>query len=708
MAESQDFLFELYTEEIPAFYQIRAHSDWQKKFPQLLHESKIDFQDIKVGASARRIYVLVEGLSLLQRTEEVELKGPPAAICKKEGKPTPALLGFAKKAGIDPSEVEFRQIDGKEYACAKVKEGGASTVTILPSLLEKLVLEQKFPRSMRWGSLEISYARPVLSYYAKFGKELLSFSGGFFDVVSLSPEPVATEIPEKEHVKVDEPGDYLSALASRGVIVDPVLRKEKIIELLKEAAGSEEPLIDERLLDEVNYLVERPGIVRGQFDEEFLELPEILILSEMEEHQRYFGLRGKDGKLSSSFLVITNGNASDPESAQNIRTGNERVLRARLSDGAYFYHEDRKLKLAERINDLKRVVYQEGMGTVFDKKERIKKIAALLAPQSSLFAAISQEEIERSCDLIKADLTTQLVYEFDHLQGEIGAIYAAFDGEKNEVVTAIREHYLPRNQGDDLPETPLGVLLSLSDKLDNIMAGFLLEKQPTANQDPLGLRRQALYIIDIIIEKEISAGFFSWINQALDAYDLSRLKKDKSALEQEFRDFFLVRLATIFEKDGFDKKLVSAALYTGDENLYHLHLKLGGLRKLQGDPEFHLLMEAFKRMNNILSDFITKNPNTKIPDEPDSKLFSLPQEEGLMGVASGFIDSVQALDEKNLDAGSYEKLFVMLARSKKEIDAFFDHVMVMDEDISLRMNRLSLLNLTVKSVKELIDISRLQ
>lgn len=711
MAQESDFLFELYTEEAPASYQEAAIVSWRQKLPQAALESGLSFQEIEISGTARRLYALIKGLAGLQETAQEELKGPPKEICFKDGEAAPPLIGFAKKAGVDPSEVYFTTIDSKEYACAKVTRGGGSAVETLGPIFEELIKKQKFPKSMRWGSKSITYARPILQYTARYGAENVSYSSEFWDNLLQVDTPLARMWPERKNLELKNGGDYESELQKEGVICNHEKRRAYIEKILAEAAGQESAIVPKHLLDEVVFLVERPVAVRGSFDAGFLELPEALILSEMNDHQRYFGLRNQEGALTNEFITIANGAFESPQAKENISRGNEKVLRARLSDGDYFFKEDRKRPLGERIDDLKRVVYQEGMGTLFDKKERLKKLAPSLLESSGFAPQVLQEgeKLERVADLAKADLTTLLVYEFDHLQGEIGAIYAKSDGEDPEVAQAIAEHYLPRHQDDDYPASPMGISLSIADKMDNIMAGFILKKQPTAAQDPLGLRRQALYVIEMIIRNKISFPLFEWLQGALSNYKSDAASPyDAGEIEKQLREFFLARLATIFEKEGFDKKLINAALYSGDGDLYGLYLKLTALKEMRDNEEFAHLMEAFKRMNNILNDFFAKNPQAKLPAEPNTKLFdaSAPHEKELYEVALQLGESIAQLD--TTQAESYRKVFQIMASGKRAVDGFFDNVMVMHDDESLRNNRLSLLQGVVLPVKNVLDISQLQ
>jgi len=712
------FLFELYTEEIPSFYQIRAISDWRDKLAKLLKDNLLEFSHVETGGTSRRIYTIIHQLKPVQISERKKIKGPPQELCLKDGQPTSALAGFSKKADVEIQDVRFESWDGKMYATAEINTGGKAIDEILPALFENLIKTQAFVRSMRWGSDSIVYARPVIHYLAQYGTKTLTFNSGIWDKIKPAEKPSGHFILGPAKVDLQNSAQYVEAMGKAGILVNPETRKQKIQQMLTTSAGEDAIIMNTSLLDEVNFLVEKPVVIRGSFPHEFLEMPDIVILSEMEEHQKYFGLmRNASGtggvdvksRLSNEFLIVANGDAKDAQALDNIRRGNEKVLRARLSDGSYFFQEDRKKKLIDRVDDLKRMVFHEGMGTVYDKKERIKAIAILLKKEIS--PALNDAKIARACDLIKADLTTHLVYEFDHLQGNIGSIYAEKDGEDSEVVSAIAEHYLPRNVNDTFPQTQMGILLSIVDKFDNIISGYILGKQPTASQDPLGLRRQTLYIIEMLIQNKINLPLVQTIEKILSVY--KSFKFDKTVLVKDIQEFFMGRLATIFEKEGFDRKLINAALGTQSDHIFELYLKLDSLRTLKEDANFLSMMAAFKRMNNIIEDFLAKTSGSdeksallkSLKGEVNSALFELPQEKRLYEIAREI--KHKSGSTSGIDRKEYEEVFTYLASVKTDVDHFFDNVMVMHQDEKIRLNRLSILHQAVEAVKTLINIEML-
>jgi len=695
-------LFELYTEEIPSFYQIRAISDWREKLVLQLQDNLLECSSVETGGTSRRIYAIVHNLKPNQISGRKKIKGPPQELCQKDGKPTSALLGFAKKTGIGAEEANFEMWDGKMYATAEINIGGKAIQDVFPGIFENLVKTQFFPRSMRWGSSSMTYARPVIQYFAMYGSSILKFTSGIWEFISASQRPIGHFILGPEKVEFENASQYVAAMEKAGILVHPEIRREKIKKMLIEYASNESVVMNNKLLDEVNFLVEKPVVIRGSFSREFLEMPGIVILSEMEEHQKYFGLlqtAGSADSLSNEFLVVANGDSKDTEAMGNIRRGNEKVLRARLADGSYFFREDRKKKLIEREGDLKRMVFHEGLGTLYDKKERIKEIAKILSKY--IYSDVNPAKMIRACDLMKADLTTHLVYEFDHLQGEIGSVYAALDGEDEEVCNSIREHYLPRNENDNPPQSKMGLLLSFADKLDNILSGFILGKQPTSSQDPLGLRRQTLYIIEMMIHNKINLSTTGLTQQLLAIY--GSFKVNNTNILKEIQEFFSGRLATIFEKEGFDRKLINAALDARSDRIYEMFLKLDSLRAMKEDENFISMMSAFKRMNNIVQDYCAKNDDA-IP-VLNEKLFELAQEKRLYEISQEIKNKTKKIS--GVDRQEYEDVFVYLASVKSDVDNFFDRVMVMHEKKDIKMNRLAILNQAVQSVKDLINIGML-
>lgn len=701
MAET--LLFELATEEIPAAYQKNLWLDWEKRLPQLLATTGLGHGKVSVFASARRIAFSVEAIQERAEDTTETLQGPAKNVAlTADGKPTPALVGFAKKAGIEPTQVTFTESPKGAYATATVVRKGKTLREALPGLLHDLCGNYRFPRSMRWADQGNVYARPIAGYFLLYGDKQWQLDEAELKGTVLESIPFRSVrghfILDTGPLQVPAASAYASTLHGHGIVADPRVRRAGIAQLLTEAASAEglSLIANDSLLDEVNFLVERPSIVVGSFSEDYLRLPDGVILSEMNQHQRYFGLRDKQGKLSNRFLIVANADTKNPAAVQNIRSGNERVLRARLSDGAFFYDEDLKRSLADRVDDLKQIVFHEGLGTYLEKVRRIGELAAIFGGDKA-----ELKQLTEAARLIKADLTTQLVYEFDHLQGEIGAVYAARNGVNPEICTAIHEHYLPRFQGDALPSTRLGTLLSLADKWDNTVAAFLLGKEPTASQDPFAIRRQSLYIIQMLVAQKIRLSLSDLLKESIRIYAADyKGKADAEQLREKIVQFFKARLVTIFEGEGFDKRLTRAAIFSGSDDAYDLFTRAAALRDIaeKDRSSFDALLAAFKRMANIIKEVKNAGPvNTGLLSQTEElALHAFAQK--LHGMAD------EAVSDPLVH---YRAIFSEFAAGKPIVDAFFDKVMVNHEDQAIKANRQNLIAYTLAAVTQLIDLEQL-
>lgn len=701
MAET--LLFELATEEIPAAYQKNLWLDWEKRLPQLLTTTGLGHGKVSVFASARRIAFSVEAIQERAEDTTETLQGPAKNVAlTADGKPTPALVGFAKKAGIEPTQVTFTESPKGAYATATVVRKGKTLREALPGLLHDLCGNYRFPRSMRWADQGNVYARPIAGYFLLYGDKQWQLDEAELKGTVLESIPFRSVrghfILDTAPLQVPAASAYASTLHGHGIVADPRVRRADIAQLLTEAASAEglSLIANDSLLDEVNFLVERPSIVVGSFSEDYLRLPDGVILSEMNQHQRYFGLRDKQGKLSNRFLIVANADTKNPAAVQNIRSGNERVLRARLSDGAFFYDEDLKRSLADRVDDLKQIVFHEGLGTYLEKVRRIGELAAIFGGDKA-----ELKQLTEAARLIKADLTTQLVYEFDHLQGEIGAVYAARNGVNPETCTAIHEHYLPRFQGDALPSTRLGTLLSLADKWDNTVAAFLLGKEPTASQDPFAIRRQSLYIIQMLVAQKIRLSLSDLLKESIRIYAADyKGKADAEQLREKIVQFFKARLVTIFEGEGFDKRLTRAAVFSGSDDAYDLFTRAAALRDIaeKDRSSFDALLAAFKRMANIIKEVKNAGPvNTGLLSQTEElALHAFAQK--LHGMAD------EAVSDPLVH---YRAIFSEFAAGKPIVDAFFDKVMVNHEDQAIKANRQNLIAYTLAAVTQLIDLEQL-
>ena len=700
-----DLIFELATEEIPAAYQKNLYADWKKRAPQLFQNAGFTFSELKVYATARRIALLVKDLPQTTESKSTVIQGPAKNVAyDQQGNPTAALQGFAKKAGIEASAVQFSVTPKGEYASATLTTQGKNLNEMLPSILEELVTQFRFPRSQKWSDLPVVYARPIAGYTLLYGStklDLAASSKADSIFKSIASRPVRGHfILNKDPLKFQLAGDYESLLGEQGVIVEVDARRKKVLQLLETTASQLKLTLikNEALLDEVNFLIESPHIIVGAYPADFSRLPDSVILSEMNQHQRYFGLRKPDGTLSEKFLIVAN-NGGSKITDDNIRTGNERVLKARLSDGAFFFDEDLKRPLSSRVDDLKQIVFHDALKTMREKVDRIAELAQTLDSKKSFDA----NTLKQAAHLSKADLTTALVYEFDHLQGEIGAVYAEHEKIQPAICVAIKEHYQPRFMDDALPESDLGAIISLADKFDNIVAAFLLGKEPSSSQDPLAIRRQTLYFIQILVRKAWQVSLSQLIASSLKTFrPLKPLSEsEEKIIVEKILAFFRTRLTTIFEAEGFDKKMTRAAVFTTSDDCFDLFSRADALRQIaqKNSADFTSLLAAFRRMANILKDA----PPSLIVDE---KLLSEKEEKALFAFSQR-LSSLLAKPKISLQ-NRYLDFFSALADGKSTVDAFFDHVMVNHEDPKIKNNRLALLTEFTDNIRQILALDELQ
>ena len=669
-----DIIFEIGTEEIPARFIPSALERMKEDFSVLLNEQGISFKTAESFGTPRRLLLYVKDAAEKQAEKAVEVTGPAKAVAyDKDGAPTKAAIGFAKGQGIDVKELQIKKTDKGEYICALKKEGGRDTEGLLTELLPRFLLKIDFPKSMYWDDKKIRFARPVRWLTALYGNKPVKFEVANVKSSNMSRghrfmSPGAFVVEDKE--------SYLHQLEASYVIVDPAKRRKIIIEqieqIAKEKGGS--VLKDEELVDTVTFLVEYPVAICGDFDKKYLELPKDILINAMKEHQKYFSIIDKSGMLMPHFICIANTKAKDMDI---VKKGNERVLRARLDDASFYFKEDRKKKLSDRTNDLKGVVFQEQLGTLYDKVQRDISLTAS-STLSPIIDAKSLVHAERAAYLCKSDLLTGVVGEFPKLQGIIGREYALLDGEKKEAADAIYEHYLPRFSGDELPKTNAGIVLSIADKIDNICGSFAIGLIPTGSQDPYALRRQGLGILQILLSKKIHISLIGLVESALSALK-DKVKKIEDA-KKDALDFIRQRMDNLLTSEGYRYDIVDAVLTAKFDDPYDCFLRIQALNKLKDETYFEPLMISFKRVINIVpKDF---------KGAVDEKALKEPAEKELFKSYKALKGDVSPL----IKAYKYEDALKRISGLKKEVDAFFDKVLVMDKDEKIKGNRLGLLN----------------
>ena len=685
----KELLLEIGTEEIPAGFARQALVDLEILTRKELDAQRIDLEGMKTLGTPRRLVLVVHALSERQRDVELRKIGPSKqAAFDPKGNPTKAAIGFAKGQGVPVESLTVVETDKGEYVCAVKKEVGKPTQEILTALLPKMILSIPFQKSMKWADGTIRFARPIHWLLALLGSEVIPFEVGNIRSGNVT---YGHRFMHRGSIPVSDFRSYLEKTREAFVLVDPVERKKGIEEgLIREAASvSGKILPDEELLDEVNFLVEYPVPLFGSFDASFLSLPREVIVHSMGEHQRYFPVVDEQGKLLPHFVFVSNIAARD---RSVVVKGNERVLRARLSDAAFFFREDLKASLEKRMEDLRKVVFQAKLGTSYEKVMRFKALAHLIARK---IAPDLLETVERASLLCKADLVTGMVGEFPKLQGAVGREYARLQGEKPEVAEAIYEHYLPAFAGDRLPNGPVGDAISMADKLDTIVGCFGVGLVPTGTADPFGLRRQALGILRIILEKKYPLSLVQLTEESGKGLN-PKMERPFEEVKREVLDFFKIRYQNFLMEKGYPFDTTEAVLSVSFDGLVDVQGRIDALRRARESKDFESIVIAFKRAMNIL-----KGSPSREPVNPS--LFSEPVEKVLY---QAFLHAKGKI-ENHLDEANYDSTLQEMIHMKRPIDDFFDGVMVMVEDEAVRNNRLALLDGIGQLFLRIADFSKL-
>ncbi|TYO97275.1 glycine--tRNA ligase subunit beta [Desulfallas thermosapovorans] len=691
---AKDFVLEIGVEELPARFLEPALTQLQKLTEQSLQEHRLAYEEIITCGTPRRITVFVRKVAETQQSLLQEVKGPAVKVAfNADGEPTRAALGFAKSNGVKVEDLVRRSVGPVDYVFAVKQEAGRPAAAVLKELAPELITGLHFPKPMRWGDLDMRFARPIRWLLCLLGGDVLPFTMAGLQADRYT---YGHRFLSSGKLVVDEAGAYFDVMRKANVIVDLAERREIIRRQVTEAAAREggQAEIDPDLLDEVTNIVEYPTALCGSFDKEYLQMPGEVLITPMREHQRYFPVRDEGGNLLPRFIAVGNG-GTDQESINIIRAGNEKVLRARLSDAAFFWQEDLKTNLADRVEGLQKVVFQESLGTVYEKVQRITALADLLAAR--LGASLEEQgDTTRAAYLAKADLLTNMVYEFPELQGIMGREYALRQGEPQRVARAIYEHYLPRFAGDELPETLPGRVLSIADKADTIVGCFGVGIMPTGSQDPYALRRQALGICHIILDGGLVLSLREIIARAYSGYT-GRVHM-KLTLEQvtgELEEFFRQRLRGLFIDRGLPYDTVDAVLAAGIDDLAGTWLRGQALEEFRTDPAFDALLTAFTRAYNLA--------RKAAHDRVDPALFDSAAERELYQA----FQSVSATATTRMNDRAYGAALSTIARLQEPVDRFFNDVMVMVDDERIRDNRLALLKKIAAFIGSMADLSKM-
>jgi len=684
---NKELFLEIGCEEIPAGFIPRATAEMKAIITKELAIARLSFSEIKTLATPRRLVLVVKGIPTVQPDAEITATGPSLkAAYGADGKPTRAAEGFARGQGVDVAALQTITTDKGEYLFVSKHETGRPTYEILTELLPALVTNIPFKKSMRWGDGDVRFARPVHWIVALFDGTVVPFS---FGTVKSGKISRGHRFMANTPFPVNDFAGYLDECERHFVIPDPEKRKEIIRrETHRVAAAAGGHLLpDEELLEQVTYLVEYPSAVHGTFSSEFLKVPKEVLITSMRSHQRYFSIVDANGGLLPGFITINNTLTEDPSV---VVKGNERVLRARLSDARFFFEEDQKVRLDDRVESLKKVVYQQKLGTSFEKMERFRSLAEGLADQ--LNPAV-KTQTSRAAWLCKADLVSAMVCEFPEVQGIMGREYALLEGETADVANAIAEHYLPTQAGGELPASDSGAFVSIADKLDTICGCFGVGLIPTGAADPYALRRATIGIIAIILDKGYRLSLRSLIGDSLELL-AAKLNRPKELVASDVLEFFRSRLVNLLGS-SFATDAVDAAIAAGFDDLVDVKTRIAALAEFKTHPDFEPLTVAFKRVGNIIKEGI---------DAPiDPALF----QDGAEGDLYEAIQKVKISADDLILSGAWLDALTVIATLRGPVDCFFDRVMVMAEDPHVRTNRLALLTTIARLFGKVADFSRI-
>ncbi len=677
----EKLLIEIGTEEIPSSYIDTAIEGFKRELTTLFDNRGLSYGDVETYATPRRLALLVNALQDRQEDRVLEIKGPPESVAFKDGKLTEQGKGFARSRGVREENLFVKDTPKGRFVFAKVLEKGMKTEDIIKDTLEEIVSKIPFPRYMVWNEKGFKFARPIRWMVVLFGSKVIDVE---IAGVKSSGITYGHRFLCRNPIKISRPEDYVELLKKGYVIPDTQDRRKTILNLLNEEAEklNGTPVIPEELLDEVVNLVEYPCVIAGRFHEKYLELPREVVETAMETHQRYFPVE-KKGELLPYFLAIINTHPSE-----DIKRNNEKVLTARLEDARFYYLEDIKVPMEKRVGLLDTITYQEGLGTLLDRVERLKKLAEFV----SNYVDFDREVVEKGIELSKADLTTLMIRdgkEFTGLEGKIGYHYAIEQGIDRKVADVIKDHYLPRYLGDELPETTEACVVSIVDRVDHIIAGFIKGKKPTGSKDPLGLRRAANGLIEILIGK----GFVIPLEELFKAgAELYNMQVDIEGIV----GFINERIERVLEQKGIPYDITDAVIASGTRDLRRIYLKAEALLRMKTEKkaEYEKLVIGQKRAYNILK-------GKEVDDRVKPELFIQKEEKDLYEAGKQVGERVRDYINTLQVDKALEELLIL----RPFIDSFFDRVLVMHEDLTIRENRLKLLMFIRNVFLQFADLS---
>ena len=669
---ARDLVFETGTEELPASYISDANRQLKEKAAEKFCACKLSYDKIEVYATPRRLILYVRKLDEKQDDYVVTTKGPSKKVAFDEsGNPTRALTGFLKGQKATLEDIKIKELKGTDYVYVNKQVLGKPTSDLLKDILPDIVKSLGFPKSMRWGDHDTRFARPIRWLLALYGDETISFN---IENITSSNYTYGHRFLSNGKLKIMNTDMFFKTLKDAYVIYDQNERRQIILNGAKKLAQSVGGTLvyDEELLSEITYLVEYPTPLMGTFDEEFLSLPDEVVITPMKEHQRYFPVIDNKGKLLHYFITVRNGGN---DYIDEVRKGNERVLRARLKDADFFYKEDKRFPLEHYVDKLKKVVFQADLGTLYDKTQRIMSICEFICDHLDL-GKNEIDIVKRAAYLCKADLVTQMVDEFDELQGVMGMYYAVESGEKEEVAKAIGEQYKPAFAGDMLPESPAGKILSIADKIDTVAGCFSKGLEPTGSQDPYGLRRSVIGVINIMCS-ETCINIDKVLDKALDNF--MGESEEKEEVKLKLIDFIKQRFKGILMDEGIRYDVADAVLGGELKYLPDIRNRADALMKWLDNNEISMVLTTFKRVSNL-----AKFAGC---DVIKPELFTDDEEKDMYDCYKKVKESV----DSEIDNGDYDKALVTIKELYQPLNTFFDKVMVMSKDNDLKNNRLALL-----------------
>jgi len=701
---SRRLLLEIYTEEIPSsFFAAGLLDQLHKLASEGLAAARLTAEEIKVFGTPRRLAVAWEGVPEAQSEQLDLVKGPPVRVAYDEtGAPTKAALGFAKKAGVAPEALVRKQVEGGEYVFAEVRHEGKPTVEVAADLCSNLVKGLSFPKTMRWNATGFRFARPIRALVALYGEEIVPFEiAGLASGRTTYAHPFAGE--GRKPIEVPSAEEYEALLEAHHVLVDPEKRSERLLAQARALAEKE----GGRLFDEAKaafentFLVEWPTAFCGGYEEEFLQLPVPILTTVMRKHQKYFPLVKDNGEPLPRFVGVRDG---DEFALDNVIHGNERVIRARLADAAFYFENDRKVPLAERVEALKQVTFEQRLGTLYEKTERLEALCAVLGEKSGL-AASEQAHLQRAAHLSKADLVTEMVLDFDELQGVMGSHYARLDGEPEPVAQALAEQYMPRAAQSELPASRLGALLSLADKLDTVIGCLAVGYEATGSADPFGLRRSTYALVTLCDKFDFPFDLLELAGRAFDLLE-AKAEQPRAVTLEAFGELLASRLEAYLKDEGLRYDTIDAVLAAGFDCAACACKRARVVESLRAEEAFQRLATAAARPSNIVRAALKKGQveSEALAQPAASDLFKEAREQELFEVLAKFEAEYGNQPEAQVDWRAYAESLMQLT---PVIDAFFDEVLVMDPDAAVQLNRLRLMEFARRLLERLCDFSKL-